>query len=522
MKKILLFVGCVFATVSVLAGDALYTYDETLKVYVYQGQPIEENLSIDFTTWTASDLPATWTNGDPLYESHNMGFMKWLFSSARSFDGVQMNSCFNNNSGNEEGKTNANTATPPAIYLPTTARGVKSITIIGGNNKARGLFVNYRAAGEQAFASSSVSFSGSWKKDTLKLDLNTMDTTEIYLMYKSTDFMGITNIIVELKEATQTASIELDKHELILYPGKEVALKTTTFPSDAQIAWASSNEAVATVVDGKVLGTGKGTAFIYATIDGAKDSCKITGETYTYYPLGNDSLFHYVGDPFEDEVLILDFEQDLQASDVLYYDTNTSTFADRMLEWMDGMAGFYKWGYYASRTYGVAKGPLLWGNGNCENGGTNAIKTAGNTEKLPAIYFPTIKNGVKYIVVEGASNNNARTLMCDGEDANGKWTQINQLVPAMGDKYYCNVQKNVWAADTLNINSADVKNIRLWRNSTDYMFINKITIVPMEEQQGTNLFDQKAIAPAKKEMRNGQIVIRKNDSMYNVLGAEVK
>lgn len=520
MKKILLFVGCLFATVSVLA-DAMYKYDETTKAYIYQGTPIEEDLNVDFTTWTSTDLPSSWTDGDPLYESHNMGFNKWLFSDARSFDGVKMNSCFNNNSGNEAGKTNANTATPPAIYLPTTARGVKSITIIGGNNKARGMFVNYRVAGETNFTSTSVTFTAGWHRDTLVLNLNTTAATEIYLVYKSTDYMGLTNIIVEMKQATVEASIELDKHELIMYPGKEITLKPTVTPDTATVTWSSSNEAVATVKDGKVLGVGKGSAFIYAAIEGAKDSCKITGETYTYYPLGADSLFHYVGDAFSDEVLVLDFMQDLQESDVLYYDAKTSTFADRMLEWMDGMAGLYKWGYYASRKMGdETKGPVLWGNGNCENGGTNALKQAGANYKLPAIYFPTIKNGVKYIVVEGSCTN-ARTLLCDGEDAEGKWTQINQLVPAMGDKYYCNVQKNVWAADTLNINSADVKNIRLWRNSTDYMFITKITIVPMEAQP-TGLFNQKAIAPAVKEMRKGQIVIRKNNAVYNILGAEIK
>ncbi len=81
------------------------------------------------------------------------------------------------------------------------------------------------------------------------------------------------------KKIIPVESVTLDKAELALVKGDEVTLTATVKPDDATdkaVAWTTSNEAVATVVDGKVKAVGGGSATITAQAGEQSASCAIT------------------------------------------------------------------------------------------------------------------------------------------------------------------------------------------------------------------------------------------------------
>lgn len=73
-------------------------------------------------------------------------------------------------------------------------------------------------------------------------------------------------------------AVSLDKNELSLNEGGSATLVATVSPSDATdaVAWASSDEAVATVADGVVTAVAAGTATITASAGTAKAECAVS------------------------------------------------------------------------------------------------------------------------------------------------------------------------------------------------------------------------------------------------------
>ena len=81
------------------------------------------------------------------------------------------------------------------------------------------------------------------------------------------------------KKIIPVESVTLDKAELALVKGDEVTLTATVKPDDATdkaVTWTTSNEAVATVADGKVKAVGGGSATITAKAGDQSASCTIT------------------------------------------------------------------------------------------------------------------------------------------------------------------------------------------------------------------------------------------------------
>ena len=73
--------------------------------------------------------------------------------------------------------------------------------------------------------------------------------------------------------------VTLDKAELTLVEGQEAELKATVKPdnaTDKTITWTSSDEAIATVADGKVKAVKAGTATITAKAGAKEATCKVT------------------------------------------------------------------------------------------------------------------------------------------------------------------------------------------------------------------------------------------------------
>lgn len=134
------------------------------------------------------------------------------------------------------------------------------------------------------------------------------------------------------------------------------------------------------------------------------------------------------------------------------------------------------------------------------------------------IYFPAITNGVKRVIVEGWTNKD-RNLIFMAENAAGEWKSIKEVAPSMTGNDYITL-KSTYTTATLEVNSTDVKRIMFWRNSTDYQFITKIIIEPMEAGGATktNQAVDETTDSVEKIILDGNLYIRHNGVMYNVLG----
>jgi len=95
------------------------------------------------------------------------------------------------------------------------------------------------------------------------------------------------NCAVTVVEPIHVESVTLDKHNLSLVVGDNDYLTATISPTDAtdpSVSWASDNETVATVENGKVTAVGKGTTTITVTTNDGHytDTCVVTVTPLSY------------------------------------------------------------------------------------------------------------------------------------------------------------------------------------------------------------------------------------------------
>ena len=225
-----------YCTISDLELDIeqpLYVLNSTTGKYDYQGEPIE-SLSVDFTNWYASYLPSPLYDDMALAEKNGLGFVKWKIQKRPCGDKGQVYALFNNNTG-DEGVTVANNVTtnPPRIYLPTTARGVKKITVFGGNsNVTLGIFIKDDEHEDWAWKASLSLVAGF---SEVSVDLNTKGQTSIYLEYGSTPYVAITNIDLEIEDPVQplySLNTESGKYEYVGEPVDEINVNFSTWAVD--------------------------------------------------------------------------------------------------------------------------------------------------------------------------------------------------------------------------------------------------------------------------------------------------
>ncbi len=85
--------------------------------------------------------------------------------------------------------------------------------------------------------------------------------------------------VVVNKKVIPVTKVTLDRTSLSLAPGETAELKATVEPDDATdktVTWTSSDEAIATVVDGVVTAVSEGTAVITATAGDKSATCQVT------------------------------------------------------------------------------------------------------------------------------------------------------------------------------------------------------------------------------------------------------
>ena len=195
MKKIVLFLGMLAMTTSLAFAQSNYAA-ESDGTYTYSGSPVDE-LSVDFTTWSTSDLPATLSDDMAAAESHNMAFVKWKITSRTCGEKGSVNALFNNNASDFGGSpVNGATTNPPRIYLPTTSGSVGNIKVFcGGGNQWIKVF--YKDADHTAWTQASSIQTATAYAD-YSLSLNSNGQTTIYLEYTGTGWIAIASLELEI------------------------------------------------------------------------------------------------------------------------------------------------------------------------------------------------------------------------------------------------------------------------------------------------------------------------------------
>lgn len=240
-------------------------------------------------------------------------------------------------------------------------------------------------------------------------------------------------------------------------------------------------------------------------------------EPIEYTKNATTDRFDFGGTAIED-TLVIDFSK-MNANKVAFNTTLGSTVhADTLLEF--NHAGLYKWCYLASRKCGTGTtyGPLLC---NYSNSDYNGVSTSNGASTLPAtkrptIYLPTVKHGIGKVIVEGWTNgSNNRALFTSYKKTDGSWVSL----PSTASKQSFTLLGNQYTKDTIVINSRDVKDLCMSRNSTDYQFITKITVIPMPYVEITidEAVDNSAILTQYDGQKVDKLIVKRNlvGGMYN-------
>jgi len=109
---------------------------------------------------------------------------------------------------------------------------------------------------------------------------------------KAGDIIASCMVTVTVNPVVPVKSVTLNKHETTIEVGSFEILSAVVSPDNAsspELSWTSSDEAVASVSDGVVTAIAEGTAKIFATADGKRDSCLVT-VPHKYVPVDSVSL----------------------------------------------------------------------------------------------------------------------------------------------------------------------------------------------------------------------------------------
>ncbi len=125
-------------------------------------------------------------------------------------------------------------------------------------------------------------------------------------------------ITINVKQDYSVSISNKDKNSL--YVGEQLSLTATTVPTTATVAWASSNEEIATVENGVVKALKAGTTTITATVKGGvKDSLEITVKNYSVAIGDKSKTSIYV-----DEKLTLTATKDPASATITWSTSNSS------------------------------------------------------------------------------------------------------------------------------------------------------------------------------------------------------
>ncbi|MBQ9339996.1 MAG: hypothetical protein IJS13_06660 [Paludibacteraceae bacterium] len=204
---------------------------------------------------------------------------------------------------------------------------------------------------------------------------------------------------------------------------------------------------------------------------------KITVATYSpkeWIYNSTSGRYDYTGTP-QTDTLVVDFSGLTEREHKTHDGSNV--FAEETLAEFNHV-GLYKFGWYSSRTCeDVAYSPVLWSCGNSYYNGVSTNNTAITVVCRPAIYLPTIQNGIKKIIIEGWTNGATAYPLNIMAKQNGTWKNLNSINSSYPGTV--SLQGNKYSRDTIVIDNTEVKDVLFTRSSTAYQFITKITIIPI-------------------------------------------
>ena len=116
--------------------------------------------------------------------------------------------------------------------------------------------------------------------------------------------LTLTETEYKIPEATALTDLLLSEEKLMMTVGESVSVSASAQPWNydlGEITWTSSDEAVATVSDGRITGVGAGTATITASAEGISKSVEVTvikidGNVYAYNYYSGDDNYGYMID----------------------------------------------------------------------------------------------------------------------------------------------------------------------------------------------------------------------------------
>lgn len=152
-------------------------------------------------------------------------------------------------------------------------------------------------------------------QDLIIIDPATWTSTAVPF-YFDQEYVGLLTVEDDgyvLPESPAVTGISLSDEQLILAPGSTYQLSAALTPWNApvneSVVWTSSNESVATVVDGNVMAVGEGAAVITASYGDVSASCSVNvvdvkGHFYAYnYYSGDGSFGTWIDVSLQDMVL---------------------------------------------------------------------------------------------------------------------------------------------------------------------------------------------------------------------------
>ena len=186
--------------------DPLYVLNTETGIYEYQGEPMDA-INMNFSTWNYGDLPGSLREDYPLIEAHDCGFIKWKLPWYNPGSPFTAQRVLCNDNTNDAGVTEPNntTANKPAIYFPTTTRGIESVAIkyVSGTSS---FWLNYSYTDGLGTTSQSAQLPASQASDpqTYVLNLNTAGPTSLHFLYAMTVWVRILSIEFTIKDSENT------------------------------------------------------------------------------------------------------------------------------------------------------------------------------------------------------------------------------------------------------------------------------------------------------------------------------
>ena len=211
----------------------------------------------------------------------------------------------NSNPTSTDGWLPGNTASPGTFGLTKTAvtLATSATTTVGAVNVPDGESVTWTTSNEGVASLEQVAGTRAATATGRNVRIRTGNTPGTATVTATTTSGKTASCVITVSATAPTTTVTLDKTALSLYPvgqgtSSATITATTANPAGAAVVWASSDDEVATVVDGLVTARSAGSATITASVNGGAtatcavsvSSIRLNKSTTTIYIGGSETL----------------------------------------------------------------------------------------------------------------------------------------------------------------------------------------------------------------------------------------